>query len=134
MLSNIDNIREPKIQEYFAELNAGRFSAAAELFEAQGRLKPPFEKSIQGKKAIAEYLEDEAKGMRFCPEQWQILTQDSEQTHYRIQGKVETNWFTVNVSWSIQLNSIKEIMAVEVSLSASLTDLLHLDTSRSPKL
>jgi Nuclear transport factor 2 (NTF2) domain len=134
MFSNFGNIRESKLQEYFAELNAGRFLAAAELFADQGCLKPPFEKSIQGRKAIAQYFENEAKGMRFCPEEGQILTQNSEQTHYRIQGKVETNWFTVNVSWLIQLNSMKEIMSVEVSLLGSLTDLLHLNTSGSPKL
>jgi Nuclear transport factor 2 (NTF2) domain len=131
MLSNIDNIHEPKIREYFAELNTGRFLAAAELFADQGCLSPPFEKSIQGREAIAQYLENEAKGMRFCPERGQILTQNNEQVHYQIQGKVETKWFTVNVSWSIQLNSVKKITAVEVSLLASLTDLLHLDASRS---
>ncbi len=131
MASNIDDIHESKVFEYFAELNAGRFLTAAALFSEQGWLKPPFEASIQGRQAIAEYLENEAKGMKFCPEQGQIISQDHEQTHYRIQGKVETNWFTVNVSWSIQLNTVKDIMAVEVGLLASLTDLFHFNTLRA---
>jgi hypothetical protein len=133
MSNSANDLYEPTIHKYFTSLNRGEFVTAAELFAEQGCLNPPFERSVQGRSAIAQYLKNEAKGMRFCPEQGQILTQDSKQTHYQIQGKVETNWFTVNVSWSIQLNSMKELVAVEVSLLASLTDLFHLDTSRSAR-
>ena len=34
------------------------------------------------------------------------------------------NWFTVNISWSIDLNADKEIMLLDVKLLASLDDLL----------
>jgi hypothetical protein len=128
MLGDINTIHAFTIQEYFEKLNTGEFNAAAELFSEQGCLSPPFETSIQGREAIAQYLATEAKGMRFCPEQLEILAHDSEQTQYQLVGTVETRWFMVNVSWLMQLNSAKEILTVEVKLLAALTDLLQLNT------
>ena len=129
---DIDGIYENTIHEYFMRLNNGEFMETAQLFAEQGCLNPPFEKSIVGKEAIARYLEKEAKGMNFCPERGEILTkvavadplEHSDRTQYQIQGKVKTNFFTVNVSWSIELNAIKEIMAVDVKLLASIDELL----------
>ncbi|WP_310422004.1 nuclear transport factor 2 family protein [Chamaesiphon sp. VAR_48_metabat_135_sub] len=129
---DIQGIHEPIIYEYFARLNNGEFTATAELFAAQGCLNPPFDKQLQGREAIAQYLEKEAKGIKFLPEYGEILTSvgtasslDScDRTQYQIQGKVEINWFTVNISWSMQLNSAKEIMLIEVKLLADLEDLL----------
>lgn len=129
---DIDGIYENTIHEYFMRLNNGEFMETAQLFAEQGCLNPPFEKSIVGKEAIARYLEKEAKGMNFCPERGEILTKvgvadplkHSDRTQYHIQGKVKTNFFTVNVSWSIELNAIKEIMAVDVKLLASIDELL----------
>ena len=129
---DIDGIYENTIHEYFMRLNNGEFMETAQLFAEQGCLNPPFEKSIVGKEAIAQYLEKEAKGMNFCPERGEILTkvgvadplEHRDRTQYHIQGKVKTNFFTVNVSWSIELNAIKEIMAVDVKLLASIDELL----------
>ena len=129
---DLDGIYENTIHEYFMRLNNGEFMETAQLFAEQGCLNPPFEKSILGKEAIARYLEKEAKGMKFCPERGEILTkvgladplEHSDRTQYQIQGKVKTNFFTVNVSWSIELNAIKEIMAVDVKLLASIDELL----------
>jgi len=129
---DIDGIYENTIHEYFMRLNNGEFMETAQLFAEQGCLNPPFEKSIVGKEALARYLEKEAKGMNFCPERGEILTkvgladplEHSDRTQYHIQGKVKTNFFTVNVSWSIELNAIKEIMAVDVKLLASIDELL----------
>jgi hypothetical protein len=134
MFDVIDDFYDPTIHQYFSNLNRGEFMTAAKLFAEQGCLNPPFEKSIQGRSAIAQYLESEAKGMRFCPEQGQMMSQDDQETRYRIRGKVETNWFTVNVNWSIQLNSMKEIIVVDVNLMASMTDLLHFNTLKPPVL
>jgi hypothetical protein len=53
-----------------------------------------------------------------------MILSDSTFTQYQVQGKVKTNQFTVNVNWLIQLNSIKEIILVEVKLVASLVELL----------
>jgi hypothetical protein len=132
---NIDGIQEPSIHEYFKKLNSGEFLATAELFAKQGVLIPPFEKPIQGRKAIAQYLQKEAQGMKFWPERGEIVTSgvDSSlenQSQYQIQGRVETAWFTVNVSWLIELNAAKEIMLVEVKLQATLPDLLNLSRGR----
>lgn len=135
---NIDGIQEPSIYEYFEKLNGSEFIVASELFTAKGLLIPPFEKPIQGRKAIAQYLQKEAPGMKFCPKRGDLVTviggetplEDQPQSRYQIQGWVETAWFTVNVSWSIELNAVKEIMFVEVKLLATLPDLLRLKHSR----
>jgi hypothetical protein len=132
MKVDIQGVREPVIYEYFARLNNGKFIATAELFSEQGCLNPPFDKQLQGRSAIAQYLEKEAKGVRFFPEYGKIVTsidtasnlEHGDRLQYQIQGKVEMNWFTVEVSWSIELNTFKEIMLVEVNLLTSLNDLL----------
>ena len=120
----IQGIDEPVIYAYFERLNNGKFIATSKLFAEQGCLNPPFDNQIQGRGAIAQYLEKEAKGIRFCPEYGEVIAIDSNRTQYQIQGKVEMNWFTVNISWSIDLNAATEIMLVDVKLLASLDDLL----------
>jgi hypothetical protein len=124
MKVDIQGIHEPVIYEYFTRLNNGEFTATAELFAEQGCLNPPFDNQLQGRDAIAQYLEEQAKGIIFAPEYGEILISDSNHTQYQIQGKVEMNWFTVNISWSIDLNADNEIMLVDVKLLASLDDLL----------
>ena len=129
---DLEGIYENTIHQYFLRLNNGEFIDTAQLFTEQGCLNPPFEKSIVGREAIARYLEKEAKGMNFCPERGEILTKvgvadpldRSDRTQYHIQGKVKTSFFTVDVSWSIELNAAKEIMAVDVKLLASINELL----------
>jgi hypothetical protein len=125
--ANIDafiDINELTIYEYFARLNNNEFIATSELFAEQGCLNPPFEKIVCGRNAIARYLEEEAKGIESYPAYGQMIMSDSAFTQYQVQGKVKTNQFTVNVNWLIQLNSIKEIILVEVKLVASLVELL----------
>lgn len=124
---SIDGIDEVVISEYFLRLNQGDFSAAAKLFSADGCLNPPFEKPIQGRDAIAQYLDQEAKGMQFCPQQGEKLSSDGEHTQYRVQGQVETYWFTVHVVWLMQLNVTKKIVIVDVNLLASLAELAGFD-------
>jgi hypothetical protein len=120
---------ESVIYNYFSLLNGGKFLETAELFEVEGCLKPPFEKLIQGRSAIAQYLKNEALGMRLYPENIEILTRDLHHTQYQIIGKVKTNYFTVNVSWLIHLNAKEEITIVEIRLLGSLTELLMLNRS-----
>ena len=121
---DIHGICEPTIYEYFTRLNQGEFTRAAELFVAQGQLDPPFGNLIEGRAEIARYLAAEAPGMRFCPTDGQSSIGINDYTEYQIQGQVEINWFTVNVSWWIQLNAEQEILAIEVKLLTSLDDLL----------
>jgi len=121
---NIDGIDELTIYEYFARLNNNEFIATSELFAEQGCLNPPFEQTVCGRDAIAQYLEKEAKGIEFCPAYGEMIMSERTFTQYQIQGKVKTNQFTVNVNWLIQLNSTKEIILVEVKLVASLIELL----------
>ena len=123
--TDIHSIDELTICEYFARLNDNEFIAASELFTEQGCLNPPFEKTVCGRDAIAQYLEKEAKGIEFCPTYGKMIMSDSKFTQYQIQGKVKTSQFTVSVNWLIQLNSTKKIILVEVKLVASLIELLN---------
>jgi hypothetical protein len=122
----INGIDELNIQKYFTLINQGDFESAASLFEVRGYLDPPFDQIIQGREAIAKYLEKEAKGMQFCPESGQKLEDCGDYTQFEIQGSVKTSLFTVSIEWLMQLNSEKEIIAVEVKLLDSLNDLLNL--------
>jgi hypothetical protein len=62
--------------------------------------------------------------MSFWPESGALLIRDDNLAQYHIQGRVKTNYFTINVSWLIQLNAAKEILLVEVKLLAALEELL----------
>ncbi|WP_373541396.1 nuclear transport factor 2 family protein [Chamaesiphon sp.] len=123
---SIDGIDEANICEYFVRLNRGEFVDTANLFADRGCLNPPFEKSIEGREAIAGYLSTEAIGMSFCPQSGQLITLDREQSRYQIQGTVVTNYFTISVGWSMELNAAKEITIVEIKLLASMGELLKL--------
>ncbi|WP_310487282.1 nuclear transport factor 2 family protein [Chamaesiphon sp. VAR_69_metabat_338] len=124
LLVKIEGIDEPKIAAYFVRLNSGDFKDAAALFAERGQLAPPFENPIEGRAKIAAYLETEASGMSFWPESGMLLLRDDDLSQYHINGKVKTNYFTINVSWLIQLNADKEILLVEVKLLAALEELL----------
>ncbi len=121
---NIQGISAPTIYEYFMRLNKGEFIATAELFIEQGCLTPPFDQLVQGRRAIAEYLEKEAKGIVSYP-RWGENLKQSLLNEYRIQGTVAISQFVFNMEWFIQLNSAQEIMILEVKLIASLEDLLN---------
>ncbi len=124
LLGKIEGIEEPTITAYFTRLNSCEFDGVAALFTDRGQLAPPFENPIEGRAAIAAYLQKEASGMSFWPESGALLIRDAGLAQYHIQGKVKTNYFTINVSWLIQLNAAKEILLVEVKLLAALEELI----------
>jgi SnoaL-like domain len=124
LVVNIDGIEEPTIAAYFSTLNRGDFMATAELFAETGCLNPPFEGSIEGREAIAKYLATEARGMIVCPAAGAMLLRDDRIAQYHVQGQVKTNYFAINVSWLMQLNTAREIVLVEVKLLAALEELL----------
>ena len=117
-------INEPVVHDYFTRFNQSDFVATSNLFSEEGSLKPPFEKVIKGRSAIAQYLSREALGMSAFPTfiKMAIIAHDS--TQYQIQGKVKTDYFTVNTSWLINLNSARKITLVEIQLLEKLSDLL----------
>ena len=117
-------INEPVVQDYFARFNQSDFIATSDLFSEQGRLKPPFENVIKGRSAIAQYLAKEALGMKIFPTYMKTATIAQDCTQYQIKGRVKTNYFTVNTSWLINLNSMKEITLVEIQLLEKLDNLL----------
>jgi hypothetical protein len=126
LLMNIDGIDEPTITRYFSSLNSGEFTATSELFADRGQLSPPFDKPIEGRAAIAKYLTSEARGMRFYPESGAMLIRDDNLIQYHVQGQVKTKYFTINVSWLMQLNADLKIVLMEVKILAALEELLKL--------
>jgi hypothetical protein len=122
----IEGITEAKVLRYFETMNAGDYEATAGLFAEAGVMHPPFEEPIEGKDAIATYLEAEAKGMQLFPRQGIAETLLNDQTQIQVTGKVQTPWFSVNVSWIFVLSSEREIMSARIKLLASPQELLSL--------
>ena len=132
----VNNIHQQIINSYFSHLNDRNFEKVANLFSSQGYLYPPFEKRICGRAAIRRYLEVEAKEIQTFPQSINVqpnpigyISDEDSQITYQVAGHVKTSFFTVNVGWSIQLNSKQEIVSVEVNLLADLQELLGLKVS-----
>ena len=132
----IDNLHQQIINSYFSHLNDRNFEEVANLFSSQGYLYPPFEKGICGRATIHRYLETEATGIQAFPQSINVhsnpagyIFNEDSQISYQIIGYVKTSFFTVNVGWSIQLNSEQDIVSVEVKLLADLQELLGLKVS-----
>ena len=132
----VNNLHQQIINSYFSHLNDRNFAEVANLFSLQGSLYPPFEKGICGRAAIRRYLEAEAIGIQAFPQSINVqsnpagyIFNEDSQISYQVMGYVKTSFFTVNVGWSIQLNSEQEIVSVEVKLLADLQELLRLKVS-----
>ncbi len=123
-LINIQSISDPTIYEYFIRLNNREFVATAELFTEQGCLTPPFDQLVQGRRAIAEYLEKEAQEVVSYPK-WGENLKQGLLNEYRVQGTVAISQFAFNMEWFIQINSSQEIITLEAKLMASWEDLLN---------
>ncbi len=122
----LEGITEPVVLRYFETMNAGDYEATAALFADTGVMHPPFEKPIEGRVAIANYLEAEAKGMQLFPRRGIAETPLNEQTQIQVTGKVQTPWFGVNVSWIFVLSPEQEILSTRIKLLASPQELLSL--------
>lgn len=122
----LEGITEPVVLRYFETMNAGDYEATAALFADTGVMNPPFEKPIEGRVAIANYLEAEAKGMQLFPRRGIAETPLNEQTQIQVSGKVQTPWFGVNVSWIFVLSPEQEILSTRIKLLASPQELLSL--------
>jgi len=128
--TEIEGIAQPTLLQYFETLNAGDFEATSQLFATEGMLQPPFEAIVTGSAAIAAYLQQEATGFIFLPCQGQKSVErgdlERDETDFLVLGRVQTPWFTVNVSWTFILNSNKQIILAKVNLLASLKELMHM--------
>ncbi|HLO89192.1 MAG TPA: nuclear transport factor 2 family protein [Nostocaceae cyanobacterium] len=122
----IEGMTEPCIFHYFASLNAGEFEETAALFAADGVMYPPFEEGIVGKEAIANYLQQEAQGIKAAPRQGISENLPHNYTQIQVTGKAETSWCGVNVLWLFILNPDKQIVETKIKLLASPQDLLTL--------
>jgi hypothetical protein len=122
----IEGITDPAVLRYFETMNAGDYEATAALFAETGAMLAPFEKPIEGRDAIATYLEAEAKGMQLSPSKGIVETLEDNQTQIQVTGKVQTPWFGVNVSWIFVLNPEQEIVFARIKLLASPQELLSL--------
>lgn len=122
----IAGVDDPVVLQYFAALNAGEFQRVSQLFAADGALQPPFDALVVGPAAIAAYLETEAPGFVLQPQVGSVQVLANGCTEFEIGGKVQTPWFSVNVSWRLILSPTSEIFLVRVKLLASLQELLPL--------
>lgn len=122
----IEGITESVVLRYFETMNAGDYEATAALFADTGVMQPPFEDPIEGREAIASYLEAEAKGMKLSPRKGIAETLEDDQTQIQVTGKVQTSVFGVNVSWIFILNPAQEILFTKIKLLASPQELLSL--------
>lgn len=123
---DIAGIQEPVVYSYFNRLNSSNFQGVSELFAPDGCLYAPFESGICGREAIEQYLEAEAQGMTALPRSGILETSPNSNPRYTLMGVVKTSFFTVNVGWTIELNSEKQIASVTVKLLAELQELLGL--------
>ena len=115
------------IQSYFSTLNQGQFDLTAVLFSAQGQLLPPFDSPVVGQTAIADYLKQEATGMKFQPRAATSQVLPNGQTDVEVRGQVSTSLFTVNVVWNFLLSDQGTIEIVKVNLIASMQELLRIN-------
>jgi hypothetical protein len=119
-------LQEPAISNYFLKLNQGDFIGVAQLFTEQGSLCAPFQSEICGREAIYNYLQAEGKGMIAVPKSGSMEPLQNGGIAHQVVGQVRTSLFTVNVAWTIELNSAKEIVSVTVKLLAEFKELLGL--------
>ncbi|MEL6776426.1 MAG: nuclear transport factor 2 family protein [Cyanobacteria bacterium J06597_16] len=114
------------ILSYFDWLNQNKFEQVAELFAIAGVLVPPFERAIQGRCAIAQYLSDKAADMTVVPIECERShnLEATDAIAYLIRGNVKTSAFMVNVAWRFDLNAASEITVVRVKLLATLQELI----------
>jgi hypothetical protein len=118
--------QEPVVQAYFLKLNQGNFTGVSQLFAERGSLDAPFQSRIYGRQAIYDYLQVEARKMMAVPQDGAIELQSDGSSKHRLTGQVQMPLFTINVSWTIELNPTKEITSVSVKLLAELPELLGL--------
>ncbi|MBF2015679.1 MAG: nuclear transport factor 2 family protein [Rivularia sp. T60_A2020_040] len=124
--SEITEISEVTIQQYFASLNVGNYEKTASLFAEDGVMHPPFESGITGRDAILRYLRKEAIDIKAYPREGVSETLEDNRNQIQVLGKVETPWFGVNVSWVFALNENLQILDVKIKLLASPQELLSL--------
>ena len=120
---NLEEI-EAVVRRYFALFNLGEFEQVADLFAAEGSLYPPFESPVVGKVAIADYLLEEADGMKAELSTAEAYTLEDGSHEVDARGKVATLVFNVNVAWRFTLTPQNQIQSVRVDLLASLEELL----------
>ncbi|MGK7939827.1 MAG: ketosteroid isomerase family protein [Crocosphaera sp.] len=120
------NLTKPVIQQYFETLNRGDFQETANLFTSDGVLNPPFESPVVGSEAIAAYLQQEATQMTLYPLKETVETRETGEIEAKINGKVKTALFSVNVAWTFLLDHNQRIISVTVTLLASLEELVNL--------
>ena len=115
------------IRSYFSTLNQGQFELTAALFSNRGQLVPPFDSPVIGPQAIAEYLKQEAVGMKFQPRSATSQVLPNGKTDVEVCGQVSTSLFKVNVVWNFLLSGQGQIDLVRVNLIASMQELLRIN-------
>ena len=129
----ITAIAELAIANYFATINQENFTQTAALFAEAGELHAPFEQPIVGRKAIAAYLDKEAKKMQLVPQTGRYESTEGDLQQIKVQGKVKTPFFSVNVAWYFHLDREQQITIAKIKLLASPQELLGLKQAQDDR-
>ncbi|WP_198013415.1 nuclear transport factor 2 family protein [Thalassoporum mexicanum] len=127
---SIAGIDEPNVIAYFQTLANQDFEATASLFAPDGELCPPFEDGVVGKVAIANYLAQEAIGIKPNPKEGFAEYFADGTVHLKITGRVELPWCAVNVAWRFALDRNRQITCVAIDLLATMQELLKFRNNR----
>jgi hypothetical protein len=127
---SIAGIDEPIVIAYFQSLAAQDFSTTASLFAPKGELRPPFEEAVLGQAAIANYLAQEAVGLKPDPRKGIAAYFDDGTVHLKITGRAELPWCAVNVAWRFALDRDRQITCVAIDLLATMQELLKFRRDR----
>ncbi|WP_353930774.1 nuclear transport factor 2 family protein [Okeanomitos corallinicola TIOX110] len=122
----LEKITQPTILNYFQKLNAGDFTATANLFAEDGVMYPPLDPAVIGSEEIATYLQKEAQDIKAEPQQIDSENLADNHIQIKITGKAHTSWCAVNVMWLFILNPKREILEAKIKLLASPQDLVAL--------
>jgi hypothetical protein len=118
------------VAKYFQTLAAQDFTATASLFAPEGELRPPFEDAVVGNEAIANYLAQEAVGIKPYPREGIAQYFDDGGVHLKVTGRVQLPWCAVNVAWRFALDRDRQITCVAIDLLATMQELLQFRRDR----
>jgi hypothetical protein len=122
------------IDHYFDSLNREQYLETAALFAPMGCLHPPFGETVTGSDAIANYLLQEARGIKVQPLKCTEQQVTAVGVEVEVCGWVTTFLFQANVMWLFKLNTQGKVEQVKVNLLASLEDLLQWKKSKNQKI
>lgn len=114
------------VERYFLTMNEGRFGRTVHLFVLEGIIAPPFAPQINGRSAIADYLEKTAQGASLTVFSKTSQRFSKARLQVDVQGRVKTCCFETDTAWTFLLNPDGSIALLQIKLHVSLKKLKQL--------